>query len=151
MLTSPSTFAFGFNQFQGICLLDFDGTIKPPDGRAVAHKDKEILKKMGANGWLRVVATGRSLFSFAAFWEADLEIDALIFSSGAGACFWNKSGPTEMLFAKTMTRELSYKVAQGAKSLDYGFFAYESPPDSHHFYYFRPKGRVAPAGFDLRL
>lgn len=135
-------------EFAGICFTDFDGTIKPPSGRVCAA-DKAALRRLGELGWLRVVATGRSLFSFAKAWEADLELDALIFSSGVGLCAWDAFGPGPLLRGHLIAADLLQTAVAAAFQLGYGFFAYQEAPDNHHFYYARPQN--PPLGFEKRL
>lgn len=104
---------------------------------------------MGEKGWFRVIATGRSLFSFVKAWEPDLELDALIFSSGAATCLWDKFGPGEILSASTFDQAQAISGITAALALGRGFYAYQAPPDSHHFYYHRTE--KVPSGFQLRL
>lgn len=135
--------------FQGLLLTDLDGTIKPGLGRPFAGEDLAALKTLGEKGWFRVVATGRSLFSFVKAWEPGLELDALIYSSGAATCFWDKFGPGEILSASTFDQAQAQSGIQAALALGRGFYAYLAPPDSHHFYYHRTE--KVPIGFQLRL
>ncbi len=134
---------------QGLWLTDFDGTIKPEGDGRVAPADLDALKRLGDLGWFRVVATGRSLFGFVKAWEPGLELDALIFSSGVGRCAWGPMGPGPLLAARVFAPEVAAAALQAALELGYGFFAYQAPPDNHHFYYQR-SARV-PAGFERRL
>ncbi|GHV56917.1 hypothetical protein FACS189460_2580 [Deltaproteobacteria bacterium] len=133
-------------------LTDYDGTIRPIDPQAsVAQADLAALKRLGAEGWLRAVVTGRSLFSFATAWEPGLELDWLIFSSGAGLCPWGPLGPEALLAASVFTPSEAETALPAALDLNFGFFAYLAPPDCHHFYYQAPPPAGAPAGFSLRL
>jgi len=134
---------------RGLWLTDFDGTIKPGSGTDLAPEDLEALRRLGRAGWFRVVATGRSLFSFAKAWEPGLELDALIFSSGAGLCAWGKMGPGPLLKAEVFAAEPARLALTAALNLGYSFFSFQAPPDNHHFYYYRTPG--APAGFQKRL
>ena len=137
------------HQFHGLLFTDLDGTIKPGPGRNYCRDDLEALKELGRQGWYRVVATGRSLFSFVRAWVPDLELDALIFSSGAGLCLWNQAGPGRLLCGRCFTKTQTATAIEAALSLGLGFYAYHAPPDSHHFFYHRTE-RV-PKGFQLRL
>lgn len=134
---------------RGLWLTDFDGTLKPGSGEALAPEDLEALRTLGLAGWFRVVVTGRSLFGFAKAWEPGLELDALIFSSGAGLCAWDKMGPGPLLKAEVFAVPSARTALEAALSLDYSFFAFQAPPDNHHFHY-RRSSRV-PAGFERRL
>ncbi len=132
----------------GIWFTDFDGTIKPERG-PVCAADKAALRRLKEEGWFRVVATGRSLFAFAKIWEPDLELDALIFASGAGLCAWGPEGPGPLLRRRLIGPELLKTAMKAAIALGFGFFAYHAPPDNHHFYYLRPAD--PPSGFEKRL
>ncbi|MCL2029228.1 MAG: HAD hydrolase family protein [Deltaproteobacteria bacterium] len=135
----------------GLWLTDFDGTIKPLDHRAkVSPEDLSALKRLKAEGWVRAVVTGRSLFSFALAWEPGLELDWLIFSSGAGLCSWSPMGPGPLLDSRAFRPPEAESALTAALNLDFGFFAYLAPPDSHHFYYLAPPA-PAPEGFRRRL
>ena len=135
----------------GLWLTDFDGTIKPHDPKTpLAPADLTALKRLGADGWVRAVVTGRSLFSFATAWEPGLELDWLIFSSGSGLCPWGPLGPGALLEARSLKPPEAESALKTALDLDFGFFAYLPPPDGHHFYYSKPPAQV-PSGFDKRL
>jgi hydroxymethylpyrimidine pyrophosphatase-like HAD family hydrolase len=135
----------------GLWLTDFDGTIKPHEPQEpVNPADLAALKRLGAEGWSRAVVTGRSLFSFSTAWEPGLELDWLIFSSGAGLCPWGAMGPGAVLEARSLTPPEAESALRAALDLDFGFFAYLPPPDGHHFYYLKPPARV-PSGFNKRL
>ncbi len=127
---------------------DFDGTIKP-EGEPIIEADLAALRKLKAAGWHRVVATGRSLFGFVKEWTPALELDALIFSSGAGLCLWAPHGPGALLTARTLPSKVADAAIKAALDLGFGFFAYLAPPDNHHFYYHSPKH--PPLGFTKRL
>ena len=135
----------------GLWLTDFDGTIKPSDPKApISPEDLAALKRLGAEGWVRVVVTGRSLFSFATAWEPGLELDWLIFSSGSGLCPWNALGPGTVLEPRLFSPAEAENALKTAVNLNFGFFAYLPPPDGHHFYYLKPPAMV-PSGFNKRL
>jgi hydroxymethylpyrimidine pyrophosphatase-like HAD family hydrolase len=135
----------------GLWLTDFDGTIKPHDpGTPLAQADLTALKRLGAEGWVRAVVTGRSLFSFAAAWEPGLELDWLIFSSGLGLCPWGPLGPGAVMEARALKPPEAESALTAALDLNFGFFVYLPPPDGHHYYYLKPPSRT-PAGFDKRL
>jgi len=135
----------------GLWLTDFDGTIKPHDPKApLAQADLTALKRLGAEGWVRAVVTGRSLYSFATAWEPGLELDWLIFSSGLGLCPWGALGPGAVMETRALEPPEAESALRAALALDFGFFAYLPPPDGHHFYYRKPPSRI-PAGFEKRL
>jgi Cof subfamily protein (haloacid dehalogenase superfamily) len=62
---------------------DLDGTLLN-DNRSVGSEDLKTLKELGSNGIKRIIATGRSLFSFNEVISNNFPIDYLIFSAGGG-------------------------------------------------------------------
>jgi hydroxymethylpyrimidine pyrophosphatase-like HAD family hydrolase len=67
----------------GLFVTDLDGTLLRSD-RTFAPSDVAALRRLGERGVVRVLATGRSLYSFAKVGAAAAPIDYLVFSTGAG-------------------------------------------------------------------
>jgi Cof subfamily protein (haloacid dehalogenase superfamily) len=110
---------------------DLDGTLLNSD-EMVSHSDMQTLKKLGENGVIRVIATGRSPYSFSKVIPQDFPIDYLIFSSGAGAIEWKEN---RILY----TTQIDSKEVQGvveelvAHKVD--FMVHEPIPTNHRFLY----------------
>ena len=68
-------------------ITDLDGTLIRSD-RTFANADLNTLVALGREGVVRVVATGRSLYSARMVLEPEFPIDYLIFSTGAGIFDW---------------------------------------------------------------
>ncbi|MBA7535339.1 hypothetical protein ES705_27592 [subsurface metagenome] len=83
---------------------------------------------------LRVIATGRSLFSARKVIPANFPIDYLIFSSGAGIMDWGEQKLLQNHFMKKAEVETVFKVLT-ARGLD--FMVHKPIPDNHHFVYFQ--------------
>ncbi len=66
---------------------DLDGTLAGGD-RTVGAVNRRCLEALGERGVLRVIATGRSLYSVRAVLEPAFPVDYLAFSSGAGIVHW---------------------------------------------------------------
>ena len=66
---------------------DLDGTLIRSD-RTFADDDLEALRVLGSEGIVRVIATGRSLYSARLVLDPEFPIDYLIFSTGAGILEW---------------------------------------------------------------
>ena len=64
-------------------ITDLDGTLLN-SGRIVSPENRRALERLGELGVVRVIATGRSLFSFNKVIERDFPVDYLLFSSGGG-------------------------------------------------------------------
>jgi hydroxymethylpyrimidine pyrophosphatase-like HAD family hydrolase len=124
---------------KGMVVTDLDGTLFQKDHRISARNYRTLLD-LGERGIIRVIATGRHLFSAHKVLSADFPVDFLIFSSGAGIMAWP---PQELLFSASMNREevsLAFK-SLSRRSLD--FMVHRPIPENHHFFYF-PSGRPNP-------
>ena len=120
-------------------ITDLDGTLLDAQAR-LGSANRRALERLGETGSLRVVATGRSLYSAELVLDAQFPIDYLVFSSGAGILEWRGR---ELLAA----HEMRCEHAQAALDLLLGkglaFMVHLGVPDNHHFYYHRPPGQVA--------
>ena len=123
---------------------DFDGTLHHPL-HAVSGKDMETLVRMGEEGIVRVIATGRNLFSFRRLIPDNFPIDYLIFSTGCGIFDWNKK---EMVQASSMPLSLARKIIRILTEKGAGFMVHNEVPDNHHFVY--NEGREYNPDFDRR-
>lgn len=126
---------------------DLDGTLMRSD-RTVGPRDLETLDALGRAGVVRVVATGRSLYSAQLALEADFPIDYLIFSTGAGVVDW----ASKSLLTRAALDERSIDTAVAAiEAIGLGFMLHAAVPDNHHFLYRRPSKRDTVADFERRL
>jgi HAD superfamily hydrolase (TIGR01484 family) len=124
---------------------DLDGTLL--DGRAaLSDADRLTLKTLSAERVIRVVATGRSLYSAWRVLSEDFPIDYLIFSSGAGVVRWPSD---ELLVTHHMARADAQAVAQFLLAADAHFMLHRAIPDNHRFCYQR--GRRDNEDFERRL
>ena len=122
-----------------MAVTDLDGTLL--DARArLGSANRRALEQLGEDGSLRVIATGRSLYSAEQVLAADFPIDYLVFSSGAGILDWRSR---ELLAAHEMRAE----HVQGALALllakGLAFMVHRGVPDNHHFYYHPGAGPAA--------
>ncbi len=128
-----------------MAVTDLDGTLL--DARArLGSANRRALERLGEDGSLRVIATGRSLYSAELVLAADFPIDYLVFSSGAGILDWRSR---ELLASHEMRAE----HVQGALALllakGLAFMVHLGVPDNHHFYYHPGAGHGAgPAAED---
>jgi hydroxymethylpyrimidine pyrophosphatase-like HAD family hydrolase len=129
----------------GVVVTDLDGTLL--DSRhQLGECDRRTLEELGRLGVLRVVATGRSLYSALGVLPEDIPIDYLCHSSGAGVLRWSDRCPLRTVNmpaedASTLAREL---VQRG---LD--FMLHFAIPSEHHFYVHRVRKKNP--DFDRRL
>jgi len=129
----------------GLFILDFDGTLLRSD-RTVASEDREALQQLGELGIIRVIATGRSLFSFNTVTISNLPMDFVIFSTGAGLTQYNGAEIIRKLHLEARAVDLATKVLK-AHRLD--FMIHRTIPDNHRFAYYRTNHNNA--DFDRRL
>ncbi|MDR1677523.1 MAG: Cof-type HAD-IIB family hydrolase [Deltaproteobacteria bacterium] len=132
-----------------ILFVDFDGTIKPAGGD-VSQADIEAMRELGRRGIIRVVATGRSLFSFTRDFPNGFELDYLLFSSGLGLCAW-PDGPGPLLYSRSFTEEESKRALKACLEIKRGFYAFEPPPNCHRHLYYDPEGFPKTEGYVRRL
>ena len=123
---------------------DPDGTLLDTRSR-LSPRNRAALEALGSAGVLRVVATGRSLYSARRVLAADLPIDYLVFSTGIGTLRWPEG---EWLASYRFGGcELRHAVrVLEAADLDYA--VHRAPPDNHYFFY-RASG-VRNADFERR-
>ena len=124
---------------------DLDGTLLDSASR-LSPRNRVALEALGAAGVVRVVATGRSLYSADQVLSAEFPIDYLVFSTGVGTLRWPER---EALWSfQFRDGDLRHAIdVLEAKNLDYA--VHLAPPRNHHFYY-RASG-AANADFVRRL
>ena len=125
---------------------DLDGTLLG-DARVIDERDWAGLAQLGRSGIVRVIATGRSLWSAQRVIPSELPIDYLVFSSGVGTVSW----PDKKLIAShVMSDEVALTVAGKLAELGLDFMAQGPAPDSHRFVYWR-SGVLDNPDFEHRL
>jgi Cof subfamily protein (haloacid dehalogenase superfamily) len=111
--------------------LDYDGTLAQSNG-LVATPELDALKALGKLGIVRVIATGRSLFSADMVMPGSLPIDYLVFSSGVGVMNWPKR---DIMASNSLDVDISKTIAEWLKKHHLDFMIHHPAPDNHHFYY----------------
>lgn len=112
---------------------DLDGTLLNSE-RRVGDKDWAALVRLGERGVVRVIATGRSLYSAQKVLPPTLPIDYLVYSSGVGAVSWPDQ---RALFGVAMDNSLVCEVWQLLCEHNCDFMAQDAAPDTHQFVFFR--------------
>jgi hydroxymethylpyrimidine pyrophosphatase-like HAD family hydrolase len=116
---------------RGIFVTDFDGTLLRSD-RTVSQVDRTALKRLGDYGALRVIATGRSLYSFNKVADPELPVDFVIFSTGAGICDYP---------GRRMLRNIGLEPDEVKQAVDVllaaqlDFMIHDPIPENHRFRY----------------
>jgi hydroxymethylpyrimidine pyrophosphatase-like HAD family hydrolase len=123
----------------GIFITDFDGTLRTSSG-FIAEEDLETLQSLGESGYIRAVATGRSLYSLKKSVDETLPIDYVIFSSGAGVLDFRNQ---RIMRAANLETEEVRRSANLLLELEKDFMIHEPIPDNHCFLY-HSTGRANP-------
>ena len=116
----------------GIFATDFDGTLHTP-GRDFHREDILALECLGRMNIIRVIATGRSPFSFDRMMgERSLPVDYLVLSSGAGIQDYRTG---EFLWTTSANEDLTARAVNRLRSSGYDFCVQEAFPRNHVFTY----------------
>ncbi len=112
-------------------ITDLDGTLFN-DNKQISGRDIKILVWLGSQSIIRVIATGRNLFSARKALHPETPVDFLIFSTGAGAIEW-KTG--KLIYAEHL-RETEVALAiETLKEAGISFMVHDLVPDNHAFLY----------------
>lgn len=123
---------------------DLDGTLLDSSSR-LSEPNRRALQTLGSAGVVRVVATGRSLYSASQALDADFPIDYLVFSTGAGIVRWSDR---ELLASYAMTRADAERAIAVLLAAEFDFMVHHGVPDNHHFHF--RKARAENPDFDRR-
>ena len=116
---------------RGLLITDFDGTLRRSDG-LISSMDREALVELGQKNYARVIATGRSLFSYRKWARDDLPLDYLIFSSGAGLV---SARNWRLIRAINLDREEISFAAEQLIRRNLDFMIHRPIPENHFFGY----------------
>jgi len=112
-------------------ITDLDGTLLNPD-REVSQDDLAALHQLGQREICRVIATGRSVYSFNKVIPDEFPIDFLIFSSGAGVIDWQ----TKMIInSNSLNVGETSKLIEYLQKNDHDFMVHSIIPENHKFFY----------------
>jgi Cof subfamily protein (haloacid dehalogenase superfamily) len=117
---------------KGLFVTDLDGTLLRSD-RTMAESDLRALRRLGDMGITRIIATGRSMYSFNRAVTRDLPVDFIIFSTGAGVIQY----PNRRIIRKVSLE--GHEVSQATEvllSARLDFMIHRPIPDNHMFAYF---------------
>jgi Cof subfamily protein (haloacid dehalogenase superfamily) len=115
----------------GLFVTDLDGTLLRSD-RTFAEKDLLALERLGRMNITRVIATGRSFYSFDTVVEPNLPVDYILFSTGAGVSQF----PSGNIVRKSSLEADEVKrVTEVLLAEQLDFMIHRPIPDNHHFAY----------------
>ena len=116
-----------------LVVTDLDGTLLDSAAR-LGRAHRCALEELGRGGAVRVVATGRSLYSARTVMPAGFPIDYLVFSSGAGVMSWADG---RLLRSRTMASGIVSRLVARLYALSLDFMVHHAVPDTHCFHYVR--------------
>ena len=114
-----------------IIFTDLDGTLLDNNSR-LSIENENALNYLGKKGVIRVVATGRSLYSVKKVMTQDFPIDYLVFSSGAAIMNWKKQN---IIYKESIPIEEYRAVIELLKENQLSFMIHKEIPNNHAFYY----------------
>lgn len=112
-------------------ITDLDGTILPKGG-TISSETRAAFDKAAQKGCIRIIATGRNLYSALKALSDDFPIDYLVFSSGAGILRW---ADRQILFARHLKQGETRDIARYLWDYNINFTIQREIPDNHHFYF----------------
>jgi Cof subfamily protein (haloacid dehalogenase superfamily) len=118
---------------QGLFVTDFDGTLLGSDG-SLSARDLDALESLKRYGIKTAIATGRSLYSFRKSPGADISVDYIIFSSGAGVI--NQSDNKLMYQVNISIQDVDNTLVY-MRNTRFDFMVHYPVPDNHRFLYRR--------------
>ena len=117
----------------GLFITDLDGTLLGSDG-TFAQRDLDALESLSRHGVKTAVATGRSLHSFIDSPGADLAVDYIIFTTGAGIA--TQPG-YELLYQVNLSPEMVAQTLETMSKSSLDFMMHHPIPDNHIYLYRR--------------
>jgi HAD superfamily hydrolase (TIGR01484 family) len=126
-----NTRIIGRRPLKGLFTTDLDGTLLRSD-RTFAKEDLNALDRLGNAGIVRVLATGRSLYSLSALPLDALPVDYVLFSSGAGVVEHPRGRILRKLSLQPKEVERAYRALL---NLGLDFMIHEPIPENHRFVY----------------
>lgn len=133
--------------YSRLLALDFDGTLLRRDGQ-LNPADLEALAALGEHDVLRVIISGRNLWSFEHIIAglAPIPIDYLVFSTGLGIVHW----PERHLVRQAgLDVAATRRAARLLEAMNIDYTVHEPVPHNHRFWYYR--GGNSNADLDRRL
>jgi hypothetical protein len=112
---------------------DLDGTLLGSNQK-LSPTNHEALEALGQHGILRVVVTGRSLFSCQRVLDRSFPIDLLVTSSGAGIFSFPRF---ELLFDQALTEPEVSESIEVLNTLKLDFMVHDPVPDNHRFRWYQ--------------
>lgn len=116
-----------------ILISDLDRTILPAKGN-ISSKTIDSFKHLREKGYIRVIATGRSIYSAYKVLNEDFPIDYIIFSTGAGILEWKSK---KLIYNKNFSAKTTSQIAKTLINEDIDFMIFEPIPNNHKFKWYK--------------
>ena len=110
-----------------IVATDLDGTLLNSNHK-LSDKDQRTLLGLKEEGHLRVVATGRILYSAMQVLAEDFPIDYLVFSSGGGILDWHTK---KLIHSNSMEQDDLIRSLDLLESMGLNFMVHGPVPENH--------------------
>ncbi|MFC2113728.1 HAD-IIB family hydrolase [Bacteroidota bacterium] len=115
--------------YKGVVITDLDGTLLNSE-KGISPKDIVTLELLGDQKYVRIIATGRSLYSVRKVLPLYVPVDYIIFSSGAGILDWQTNQVIQRKSLPEKDLKLTISVFDNQKT-DYSI--QEEIPDNHYY------------------
>ncbi|MCP3929837.1 MAG: HAD-IIB family hydrolase [Bacteroidetes bacterium] len=116
-----------------ILFTDLDGTLLRND-KTTSLESLRCLEDLGSQNVVRVIATGRSWFSYKKVIPNDFPADFLLFSTGAGVIDLNNN---KILFSSDHQKKDIEIISESLITQNVDFMVHCKVPENHRFVYFR--------------
>jgi hypothetical protein len=125
---------------------DLDGTLLEKNGR-ISQANLEVFRKLGREKVIRVIATGRNLFSFTRVLPPEsLPLDYLVFATGTGILDIQSR---ELIYRKCFAQDDVIRIGRILIEKEISFMIQAAVPDNHYFHF--TEGRRVSEDFKRRL
>lgn len=118
---------------KSLFITDFDGTLLRSDG-SFSQRDLDALKTLSLNGVSTAIATGRSLHSFVNSPGAELAVDYVIFTTGAGVV---RKLDDELIYQLNLSAEMVSQTLGIMHENSLDFMLHHPVPDNHKYLFRR--------------
>ena len=115
-----------------IIFTDLDGTLLNPNNK-ISIQDFQTLENLGAKGIVRVIATGRNIFSAKKVIPNNFPVDYLLFSTGLGILEWKTQ---TIIYNNFIPRNTAQKIAKILIAQKKDFAVHRKTPYNHYYHYF---------------
>ena len=115
-----------------IVFTDLDGTLLNSE-KEISPLNLQCLHDLGKRNITRVIATGRSLYSFQKLFTTNIPVDYLIFSTGAGVLDLQSQ---KLLHSSSLYHDDIISIVSYLIKSKTDFMVHREVPQNHHFTYY---------------